>query len=126
VPNTYQIDAGRRVVFITRTHRSAGEEFAAFVHRIVTDARFEVGMSVLDDRRLAEEAPETPELRLAISQLQRDRDRLSGIRWAAVLARDRPAVLGMYNMFRVLAEDLGIEMQIFFTMDGAKAWLGID
>jgi hypothetical protein len=124
--NTYRIDPDRGVVYLTRTHRSNGREFAAFLHEVVTDPAFTVGMSILDDRSQAHEAPETPELQLALAQLRSDRDRLTGTRWAVVLAPNRPAIVGMYNMFRVLAEELGIEMRTFFTMHEAKAWLALD
>ena len=124
--NTYRIDPDRRVVYLVRTRRATGREFAEFLHEVVTDPAFEIGMSILDDRSRADEPPETTELKLALSQLQRDRDRLAGTRWAVILAPDRPAIVGMYNMFRVFAEELGIEMRAFLSMDDAKAWLSLD
>ena len=124
--NTYRIDPDQRVVYLVRTRRATGREFAEFLHEVVTDPAFEIGMSILDDRSRADEPPETTELKLGLSQLQRDRDRLAGTRWAVILAPDRPAIVGMYNMFRVFAEELGIEMRAFLSMDEAKAWLSLD
>lgn len=124
--NDYRIDRERRVVWMTRTHRNTGAEFAEFVHAVVTDPDFTLGMCVLDDRRLAEDAPETAEMRVAIRQLNPDRPSLAGTRWAVVLGEAQPAVLGMYNMFCVLVSELGIEMRHFETIDQAKAWLEIE
>lgn len=119
---SYEIDGLRQRVTMVLEGDLALEDAARVAAAILSDPRLGPEFTVLSDHRNVNRPMSSADLGRATDLLEAHRERLHGVRWAAVATR--PLVFGVLRMLAAQIQlQVGIEMKIFTDGEEAELWL---
>lgn len=118
---SYRIDKHLRIIFATVSGTFSASEMIETVRRAYGDPDYDPEFNVLSDHTKVERPVTREQLEEFVRFLKTEHRRKAPLRWAIVTKR--PASFGMMRMFAVLAESIGLEVQVFREKSAAVAWL---
>ena len=117
------IDVARHIVTLRFTGETSYAEWEQVMDDILANVAYVVGMCVLSDRRAAENIPSTQHIRDLVAYLVRHAESFVGC-GVAIVARTE-VEFGMSRMAEILAEETGVLIRAFHTVDEARTWLAL-
>lgn len=118
---SYDIDPTRRLVTARPDSPTNIADWEGLLDRVAADPRFQPGFSLLSDRRHLNIEPDAAYVRASIEAVAERRDAFGGSRFAILTSH--LATYGMARMAEALAENRGIEWQVFMNERDALEWL---
>lgn len=121
MPVIYRHDREARRIHTSCTGAVTLEEVLRHFRLLESDASLPTPLDVLLDLTACESVPESGQLRVIAS----DVDRLQAkVRWGAcAIVANRDALFGMSRMFEVFAEGVFADTRVFRETDEAERWL---
>ena len=119
----YEVDREKGWVRLTSWGASGFEEQLPIFEEILAE-RPPMPLRVLDDRRRISKFGKATDARRGARHAHDLVDVLRGARVAFVVSQ--AASFGMIRMFQILTEELPFELQVFYSLEEAEAWLLVE
>jgi hypothetical protein len=120
----YSIDTERQLVAHRMRGTVSAAEVVASLRKVWADPDYRSEMVSLVDLREMEPMSETPDIVAVANVLKEQSKNVSWGKVAVVVSAALP--YGMTRMFQAYADPAGIALEIFYGMDEARRWLGVD
>lgn len=124
MPITYSIDPAQRLVLVTIRTPYTIADVQHVIPALLADPAYVRGMVGLIERRDADDVPTTAYVQQVVRLLKTYAAQLGPCKWALVV--NQPASYGMGRMVGLQISDSGLMLNVFYTLDEARAWLGLD
>ena len=120
---SYHIDPGRELVTIVGGDAPFGA-WQQMMLDLIGDPGYRPGFRILADHRGVRGVPTPEELFAGAAFVERHRTSFDGCRWALVVSQT--ISFGMGRVAAVHFAEIGVRMQVFWDVDAALGWLGVD
>ncbi len=124
MPVSFTIDRTNDVVLRTARGEITAEQLAQNFEEVLAHPDFHAGIKSLTDARELDHHLEVEDMRDIAKTIARYRDRIAGGRAAVVVS-----IAVSYGLMRALqayADQSPIDIRIFYDVDEARRWLGIE
>ena len=124
MPIEVTIDKGRDLITRTLTGQIAIEEIIAGLQETAAHPDYHAGMKSLNDLRGFVPVSDSSNVRRIAEYLLANAAEREGLRAAIVVSRT--VDYGMARMLQALADTPSFSLAVFYDIDEAKQWLGVD
>lgn len=124
MPIEVTIDKGKDLVTRSLTGLSAIEEIIAKLRETAAHPDYHPGMKSLNDLREFAPVSDSTDVRQMAEYLLANSAEREGLRAAIVVSRT--VDYGMARMLQALADTPSFSVAVFYDIDEAKQWLGVD
>ena len=119
----YRIDAPNRRATIVVEGVVSPAAFAQAMDKLFADPSYQPQIDIIYDRRAVQAQPDPKNFSQMVAYLAAHRDRLSGCRWAMVVAPEVQAAMDSVAAEEAYGTLVGIEARTFLRLEDANAWL---
>lgn len=119
MPLKYALD--KHILYVTDLGNSTVDEIKKTMGQVYSAEEFEAGPHLIWDARLGEGILDGAVIRSFLHAFSNMKRKPLSDRWAFII--DKPVQIGISRQFAIYAEEYGVIIESFDTVESAEAWL---